>query len=331
MQTLQLLGKKKVKVNEIAKPRPPANAVLVEVMASGLCRSEFGAYCGHHRKESNEGHEVAGVIVEARGSRRWKKGDRVGVHAVWGCGRCAWCKSGKYTYCPDRFIMERGHSQFVLAPDHAICLLPDDCPFDTGVLLTGCTIGHAYHCRSLIGARPEDVVVVVGLGPTGLSQTLMQSWSGAEVIAVDVSSARLRMAGDLGAAHCVDSSAVDTIAAIGEITHGRLADCAIECAGTPDAIKVALACVRPGGKVLCSGEQGVVPLAINNDLIRRDITMMGTWYYHYSEYPGLVDCFHRGLSPQKLITHRFGLGQAAKAFREYEVGHTGKIIFEPNG
>lgn len=329
MRTVQLLGRSKVRVHDIPKPRPPANAVLVKVMASGVCKSEFGAYRGTQEKESNEGHEVAGVIVEARGSRRWKEGDRVGVHAVWGCAHCEWCKAGKYTYCSDRLIMERGHSEFILAPDHAICRLPDDCPYDVGVLLTGCTIGHAFHSRNLLGTNAGDVVVIVGMGPTGLSQTLMQSFAGAEVIAVDRREDRLALAADVGAAHVVNSQNVDAIDAVKEITRGRLANSAIECVGEPDAIKIALGCVGPGGRVLCSGEQGIVPIAINSDLIRRDITLLGTWYYHYCEYPSLVECFANGLSPKKLISHSFSLSDAAKAFHEYEAGRTAKIIFEP--
>lgn len=331
MLTVQLLGNAKVRVREIPKPQPPAGVVLVQVMASGVCNSEFGAYRGKQKKESNEGHEVAGVIVDARGSRRWEEGDRVGVHAVWGCGRCAWCKAGKYTYCLDHLIMERGHSQFVLAPDHAVCRLPDDCPYDIGVLLTGCTIGHAFHCKNLLRTQPGDFVVIVGLGPTGLSQTLIQSWAGAVVIAVDVRQDRLRLASDVGAAHTLNSENVDLIEAVREITRGRLANSAIECVGQPDAVKLAMKCVGPGGKVLCSGEQGIVPIEINADLIRRDITLLGTWYYHYCEYPSLVECFASGLPLNKLITHRFALRDADKAFREYEAGHAGKIIFEPNG
>jgi L-iditol 2-dehydrogenase len=330
MRTVQLLGNAKVRVREIPTPQPPKGTVLVQVMASGVCKSEFGAYRGKQKKESNEGHEVAGIIVDARGSRRWRNGDRVGVHAVWGCGRCTWCNAGKYTYCPDRLIMERGHSQFVLAPDHAICRLPEDCPYDVGVLLTGCTMGHAFHCQNLLRSEPGEFVMVVGLGPTGLSQTLMQSWVGAEVIAVDVIEERLTLARELGAAHTVSSKNLDPVAAVKEITRGRLANRAIECVGQPDAIELALKCVGPGGRVLCSGEQGIVPIAINNDLIRRDITLLGTWYYHYCEYPSLVESFNSGLSPGKLITHRFKLGDAASAFREYEAGHTGKIIFEPS-
>lgn len=329
MLTVQLLGKRNVRVRDIPKPRPPANAVLVQVMASGLCKSEFGAYRGRTKKESNDGHEVAGIIVDARGSRRWKSGDRVGVHAVWGCGGCAWCRVGKYTYCQERFIMERGHSQFVLAPDHAICRLPDDCPYDVGVLLTGCTIGHAFHSKRLLGTQPGEFTVIVGLGPTGLSQTLMQSWAGAQVIAVDVNAERLGLATELGATHVIDSSHTDTVEAVQEITRGRLSDSAIECAGRPDAVKLAINCVRPGGKVLCSGEQGAVPIAINNDLIRRDISLMGTWYYHYCEYPELVQSFRNGLALEGLITHRFALQEAAKAFQAYASGSTGKIIFEP--
>lgn len=329
MLTVQLSGRNRVGLREVPEPRPPRGGVVVQVMASGLCRSEFGAYRDGHKGESNEGHEVAGRIVDASRSRLWNRGDRVGVHAVWGCGRCRWCRTGRYTYCHEHSIMERGHSQFVVAPDHVLCRLPEECPFETGVLLAGCTFAHAFHGNVRLGTRGGEKVLVLGLGPAGLSHALMQSWIGAEVIAVDGDEARRALAKELGASHTVNPDTTDVVEAVTDLTGGGMADSAIECAGRADALKLALTCVRPAGRVLCSGEQGSVPISIGRELIRRDITLTGTWYCHYCEYPRVVECFRTGVPVHKLITHRFPLKDADTAFRIAAADQAGKVLLLP--
>jgi propanol-preferring alcohol dehydrogenase len=326
-----MLGNRKVGLRDIPKPRPPNRGVLVQVIASGICRSEMPAYRGDLEKESNEGHEIAGRVVDAGNSHHWKEGDRVGVHAVWGCGVCSWCAAGEYTFCRERRIAERGHSDYVLAPDHVLCRLPDECPFDVGVLLTGCTFAHAFHGNARLQTRAGETVAVIGMNAAGLSHVLLQSWLGATVIAAGVDENCLKLARELGAAQTVSLEYGDVAGEVSHATRGGLADKAIECAGQAETLKLALKCVRPGGRVLCSGEQGTVPLSIGEELIRRDITLTGTWYYHYSEYPRIVECFRAGLPLEKLITHRFDLQDAGEAYRLCDMGHPGKVIFERRG
>ena len=75
------------------------NDLLIQVKASGICGSEMHGYRDPTPHTSNSGHEVAGEVIDAGRSTKFKVGDRVGVHAVRGCGECRWCSVGKYTYC----------------------------------------------------------------------------------------------------------------------------------------------------------------------------------------------------------------------------------------
>jgi alcohol dehydrogenase len=92
-------------VREVPDPVPPNGGVVVRVLATGLCRSDWHAWAGHDEISLPHvpGHELAGVVVATgSGVSRWAAGDRVTVPFVEGCGRCAWCRSGNAQVCPDQ-------------------------------------------------------------------------------------------------------------------------------------------------------------------------------------------------------------------------------------
>ncbi|NUS40677.1 MAG: alcohol dehydrogenase catalytic domain-containing protein, partial [Terrabacter sp.] len=92
-------------VREVPDPTCPVDGVVVRVVATGMCRSDWHAWAGHDEIAFPHvpGHELAGVVVEVGdGVGRWATGDRVTVPFVCGCGRCEWCRSGNAQVCPDQ-------------------------------------------------------------------------------------------------------------------------------------------------------------------------------------------------------------------------------------
>lgn len=328
MLGVQLLGKERVLVREYPEPLAEGKKILIQVKASGLCGSELHAFRGEKELEFNGGHEVAGVVIDAADSKWLKEGDAVGVHAVIGCGSgdCRWCMKGQYTYCDERTGLSGAHAELLSVVDHACLKLPPGVPFDVGVLLSGDAIGVPYHVSRRLITGGGDLVCVIGAGPVGLGNILLQSFLGAEVIAVDINDYRLSLAKEIGAKHTINSSKIDPVSVVWEISRGMMADACIEAVGRKETVQLALRCVGKGGKVMCCGEQGEVPIRISNDLIRRDIALMGSWYYHYSEYPYILDLYYRGLKVEKLITHRFLLVEAQEAFLKFARGETGKSM-----
>jgi len=307
---------------------PREDEVLIAVKASGLCGSELHAFHAPQEQEFNSGHEVTGIIVEAPPASRWQVGDRVGVHAVWGCGECAYCQVGQYTYCDRRTSCPGSHAQLLAAPEHVCLQLPEDVPFDLGVLLTGDGLGVPYHVSRRLGTRGGEVVLVLGVGPIGLGNVLLQSFLGAEVIAVDLNDYRLNLARELGAAHTLNAGDTDVLEAVRELTQGLMADKVVEATGKPEPLALALQCVTKGGVVAAVGENREVTLHIGRDLIRPDVTLLGSWFYHYAEYPAMVRLYRRGLAVDALITDHFPLRQAQAAFDKFAQGRTGKVILE---
>jgi threonine dehydrogenase-like Zn-dependent dehydrogenase len=302
--------------------------VLVRVEASALCGSELHAYRSAAGHAANPGHEAAGVVVDANGSSLWHEGDRVGVSAVQGCGACEECRGGRYTYCPDRTGGSGWHAEYLVSKAHACVRLPDDLPWDVGVLLSGDGLGVPYHSSRRTRPRAGETVAVFGCGPVGLGNVLVYLFMGCRVMAVDLSPTRRRLAEVLGATAL--ASTPEVVEEIRALTGGRGPEICVECAGRPETVALALRAVATAGRVMLLGEQPRVEISPSSDLIRRDITLMGSWFYHFCEYEAMLDLYRRGLAVERLITHRFPRSQVAEAYRLFAAGETGKVILLPD-
>lgn len=145
------------------------------------------------------------------------------------------------------------------------------------------------------------------------------------VVGLDLAPQRLEWARELGAAATLDAKE-EPVEGLREITAGRMADAVIEASGRLEGFALALQLVGKGGTVACCGENRDVALHVGRDLIRRDITVFGGWFYHYRDYPLMVDLRRRGLRVERLISNRFPLEQAANAFAEFAAARTAKVV-----
>lgn len=330
MRQVKFMGNSRVEVVEASDPKPKENEALVKLRASGICGSELHSYKSEKGLPTNGGHEVVGEVVEAPANSRLRPGDRVGIHAVFGCGKCEWCMQGKFTYCANRVGGLGGcHADLMTAPDHCCLRLPDDVPDDVGVLLTGDGLGVPYHCSLRMNTKGGDFVLVFGAGPIGLGNVLMQSFLGAEVIAVDILDARLTLAKDLGARHTINGKGTDVVAAVREITRGAMCAATINSVGVEDGLRACIRCTATRGVIMNLGGVTKMTLDISGDLVYKDLSLMGSWFYHVCEYPEMIKLFRRELAVAKLITHHFPLAEADAAYREFVAGATGKVILIP--
>lgn len=334
MKIAHMLGHSRVEVREAARPVPGPGEVLIRTAASALCGSEMHTYRhdGYVTEDGaagNGGHEAAGIIEAVGvGVDAARLGQRVGVSAVAGCGHCDYCTRGQYTWCANYRVYSRMHAEYFLTPALACHPLPDDVPWDVGVLLTGDGMGVPYHTSTKL--RPDtETVAVFGLGPVGLGNVLMQSHLGRRVIGIDRAPERLQLARQLGAAETVAAAeGVEVPAAIRDLTGGRGADCCIEAAGAPATVRLCFEAVRTNGLVIFNGEQAEVTLSPSADFIRRDITATGSWFYHFSEYPAMLQLYRDGLDVAALATHHLPLSAIDAAYQLMANGQSGKVIIE---
>jgi len=330
MKIVHLTGKSQVVIENIPTPVPGPGEVLIKTAVSALCGSEMSTYRTDGCVTGNPGHEAAGVVVGlGEGVRTLREGARVGVSAISGCGHCDYCAKGQFTWCNNLKFHPNMHAEYFVIPESACHVIPDEVPWGPGVLITGDGLGVPYHTSTKIQGEGIHTVAVFGLGPIGLGNVLVQSYLGRRVIGIDQSPSRLALAKELGAAHVIAANAVeDVVAEIRCLTDGNGCDVAIEAAGIPITAKQCFKAVRKAGVVVFNGEQPAVELSPSEDFIRRDITAIGSWFYHFNEYPAMLDLYRKGCPVGSLITHRYALDQAAEAYQAMASGKTGKAIFE---
>src|SRR5215469_7135185 len=216
-------------VREVPDPSPPNDGVVLQVLATGLCRSDWHAWAGHDDISLPHvpGHELAGVVV-ATGTAvsRWSPGDRVTVPFVEGCGLCGWCRSGNAQVCPDQqqpgFTHWGSFAEYVAlhAADTNLVAVPDAVTAEAAASL-GCRFATAY--RALTGRAgliAREWVTVIGAGGVGLSAVMIAKAIGGRVIAVDRHPEALEVAGRLGADHVLVSGSDAISATVHELTGG---------------------------------------------------------------------------------------------------------------
>lgn len=327
MKRLVLKGSGAVGLSEQPDPLPGFGEVVVRTAVSALCGSELHGYRSAAAQDGNGGHEAAGIIAAVgEGVTDLQPGQRVGVSAIAGCGACDYCARGQYTWCPGFKFYGNMHAERFVAAANACHRLPEDVPWDAGVLLTGDGLGVPYHTSTKIAAPDIETVAVFGTGPIGLGNVLMQAHLGRRVIAVDLSPWRLEKAQRLGASDTINAAEGDPAAQVRARTGGAGADVCIEAAGRPETALACFAAVRTAGTVVFNGEQKALPISPSDHLIRRDITAVGAWFYHFSEFPKMLRLYRNGLRVSDLISHRFPFHQAAEAFETFASGQSAKAL-----
>ena len=196
-------------------PEPGAGTVRIKVKACGICHSDSltkeGAYPGL-KLPRVPGHEVAGVI-DAVGPdvAGWKPGQRVGVGWNGGyCGYCDPCRRGDFFACVRGQItgvtFDGGYGEYMIAPASAVARMPDDLPFVEAAPLM-CAGLTTFNALRNSGARPGDVVAVLGLGGLGHLGVQYAAKMGYHTVGIARGKEKEALARQLGASVYIDSQA----------------------------------------------------------------------------------------------------------------------------
>ena len=317
-------------VREVAEPTAPSGGVVVRVLATGVCRSDWHAWAGHEEIAFPHvpGHELAGVVTEVGEQvRRWRVGDRVTVPFVCGCGRCAWCRSGDAQICPDQqqpgFTHWGSFAEYVAlhAADTNLVSLPDEVDVATAASL-GCRFATAY--RALVGrarVAEGEWVTVVGAGGVGLSAVMIARALGARVVAVDRHSEALAAASALGAEHTVLADGTDVPAAVADLTQGG-SHVAVDAVGSEQACADAILGLRRRGRHV---QVGLLPPVDGHPrlpmarVIGWELDLLGSHGMAAVDYPAMLALIEQGrLQPQRLVERTIGLDEAAALLPEFD-------------
>jgi L-iditol 2-dehydrogenase len=313
-----------INIQQVSIPEPKEDEALVRVHCIGICGSDVHYY--EHGKigryEVKEpiilGHELAGEVVEVgKNVTNVIAGDRVAVEPGVTCGRCDYCKSGRYNLCPDVVFMatppvDGAWAEYITIRSDFLFKLPDEVSYEEGALLEPLSVGiHAMN-RGNVG--PGDRLFISGLGPIGLLTIEAAKMFGVtEIYASDVVPFRREKALELGATAVFDPTQSDIREELQKLCRQGVS-VVVETSGNQHAISNTVKIVNRGGKVVLVGLPVVsdIPLDIPH-LIDSEIDIVGIFRYA-NTYPIAISALQKSKSRlEDVITHKYSLKDTKEA------------------
>ena len=345
MKAAVLHGVRDLRLEEVPLPNDPgADEVLVEIAVCGLCGTDVHMWAGTNNEGTfpfTPGHEWSGRVVAVGGNvRHLKEGDRVTGEPFVGCRTCEVCQNGQGpAFCPDHsyfgFTQDTpgGLADFHLSPAERLHKIPDNLSDEVAALTEPVSV--AYHSVWGVGggAAPHDRICIFGAGPIGLFALQTCLTSGADVIVVEPSPYRQRMAESIGAETILDPSSENIEQRVMELTRGLGATKIIECSGSVEATAMTVDIVAVEGNIVLTGQSvgTKVPIEIGKT-IWKHATISGYAGAHYYFPRTLTFMAKKLVEFDKVITHRFSIDDIADAF---DLGNRGtdsaKIMIYLNG
>jgi NDMA-dependent alcohol dehydrogenase len=343
------LGKPLV-IEDVDIESPQRGEVKVKTAATAVCHSDIHALRGELPTKTPivAGHESAGVVEEVgEGVTLVKPGDHVVASLVASCGTCNYCRRGLGHLCEAKFRLDResplknkkgdrllnmvkisGFAEYILTTESQCIPVPKDMPLDSACLLACGVITGFGAVVNRAKVRPNESVAVIGVGGVGINAIQGAAYSGAyPIIAIDVLDNKLEFAKKFGATHTVNSSKVDPVKAVQELTYGRGAEYAFVTVGNVNAVVQGF---RMSGPHSMTVIVGLAPFTTKLsdispvEFVRFEKMMCGGFMGSTIlsvDIPRYVTMYKTGkLKLDELITARYPLEKINEAFEAVEKG-----------
>ena len=338
-----LNAKTQPEFQEVPEPHAAPGQVLVKVGGSGLCHTDFTvisrdlSYWKDDPPPFTLGHEIAGWVEEVgAGVKNFKRGDAVAVNPSWAsCGRCHMCRSGEENHCLYQKAIrapgvgfDGGHAPYVLVPEARFLVPIGNLDPITAAPLTDAGITTYSAIKpALPSIWPGSTVVVIGVGGLGLyAVQFLRLLTAAQVVAVDRTEARLKLAREYGADDVV-STGPDAAAEIRELTGGVGAAFIIDCVGTNVTLATAIAALSWRGRLAMVGAGGG---SIPFDFFKvppgaQLVTSLNGGSVALMEVVGMA-----ALGRLKILVDRYPLDAAKRGYDDFEHGRlVGRAVLTP--
>ena len=306
---------KPLTIQNVSVPKPRPHGVVLQVKACGICRSDWLGWMGNDPDISLPhvpGHELSGVIEEVGSDvKNWKRGDRVTLPFVCGCGHCPQCLSGNHQICDFQFqpgFTDWGAFAEYVAVDYAdvnLVKLPDEIDFVTASSL-GCRFITSFRAVVQQGkVSGGEWVAIHGCGGVGLSAIMIAAAVGANVVAIDIADEKLEFARTIGAAAVVNGKTCANVSeAVKVMTNGG-AHVSIDALGNPETCFNSISSLRKRGRHIQVGlmEAEHRHVKIPMDLvIARELEILGSHGMQAYKYGEMLEMIKKKkLQPEKLI------------------------------
>jgi L-iditol 2-dehydrogenase len=343
-------GVNEICVETVPVPEVGPGELLVNIATCGICGTDLKKiHTGSHSAPRIFGHEMAGTIVKVgQGVTQYSLGDRVMVHHHVPCGECYYCRKQTFAQCP---IYKKvgatagfepsggGFAEYIRVLDwivthRGVVRIPDGVPYEQAAFIE--PVNTVLKGVKLLNLAPDETVLVIGQGPIGLMHAALARRTGARILTSDLYPQRHAIAAKFGLDEPILAGTENVIDRIRAATEGRGADAVILAVGGNTLIQTAMDAVRPGGKVMLfaqtqHGEAAFDPAAVCMD----EKTLLGSYSASAAIQDEVTDLvlggYRNGFDLTQLISHRFGLEEAAKAIDVASHPQAGsmKIMIEP--
>ena len=308
--------------------------VIVKIAMAGICGSDLHVYHGREAgidKGTVMGHEFTGEVIETGSAvKKFSKGSSVLSPFTTSCGECYYCKIGLTCRCEKGNLfgwIEKGYglhgaqAEYIRVPmaDTTLVPLSNDLSNEKGLLL-GDIFSTGYFCAENAGVNEKGIYVVIGCGPVGLMTIVASMHLGAKkLFAVDTIANRLEHAERFGAIP-LNISSINVKEFILQQTNGRGADAIMEVVGSPDALRLAIDLLRPGGIISSVGVHTSKEFSFSpGEAYDKNLTYkIGRCPAKYYADKLLRDEIVQRYPIESIITHRFGLIEGEKAYEIFD-------------
>jgi S-(hydroxymethyl)glutathione dehydrogenase / alcohol dehydrogenase len=347
-----------LEIADVEHDEPIGREILLRSAAAGLCHSDYHYLDGtlNRSRPVILGHEGAGV-VEAVGPdvRDIRVGDHVVTCLVMGCGECIRCIAGEPTACLHPQVTKRPSGQrprltlggvsvgqmanvgsladHILLDERAVTAVNTDIPMELACILGCAVVTGLGAVLNTADVQPGESVAVIGCGGVGLNVIQGARIAGAAtIIAIDANPAKLERARQLGATDTIDASAVDTIAAVRDIT-GPGADHVFEVVGRPALVRQAFEMAAPGRCAYLVGIQADdAELTLPVTGFRRGKKMIGVFMGGTDpriDIPRYADLWRSGeLDLSGMISHTLPLEDVNRGFAMMLSGESARTVIK---
>lgn len=312
-------------------PTEPGTAeALVQVHRVGICGTDLHAFQGKQtffQYPRVLGHELAVEVISAGNEAELAVGDHCAVEPYLNCGDCIACRRAKPNCCANLKVLGvhvdggmRGRITVPLAKLHK----SETLSLDELALVETLSVGAHAVRRACLEAG--ESILVIGVGPIGLSVMEAARLAGAEIIVMEISDKRLDFCRKVMQIHRCIEAKMDPISRLREILSGELPTAVFDCTGSPHSMEAAFHFVAHGGKLVFVGHYPGDVTFHDPDFHSRELTLLGSRNSTATDFQKVIALMERGeidISPW--ITHRVPSTTLIQAFPQWLDTETGVI------
>jgi 2-desacetyl-2-hydroxyethyl bacteriochlorophyllide A dehydrogenase len=339
MKQVTLIKPYEFEERDVEIPILKKGELLVQIKNIGICGTDIHAFHGNQPYFSYPrvlGHELSGIIVDAKIENKSLLGKPVSVLPYLSCGKCNSCLKGKTNCCANLHVMgvhvDGGFREYVSVPVDNIMVGREETDLEHLSMVEPLSI--SYHGIMRADILENDWVIIFGAGPIGIGALMFAKSKTNNIILIDINQNRITYCKSiLGIKHSFNGNDETLFEEIKELTNGHFADIVIDATGNKKSIQQQLRFLGHGGKWILIGLQRE-DLHINHpEFHKREATLMSSRNATKHDFKQVMDKIdNKEIDPALLITHTLDFEEVVNSFSSFIVDQTLiKGIIKVNG